>query len=175
MVELGDSYSGEQRRLLLSFQVPGMPSLGPAGICKLELRWVELESMTEKVATVPVNVNVVPGDAAAGRVPQTNVRNELTFLQVQRAKREAAERLQHGDVAASVRILRAAARDVAAAPSPELREEAAVLRALVDDAESADVRLAARPARADWHRKTRRRGQSLRLRAVHTPPSEACC
>jgi Ca-activated chloride channel family protein len=57
IVELGDFHAGEQRRILLGFQVPAMPALGAATICELELRWVDLASMTEKVATVPVNVN----------------------------------------------------------------------------------------------------------------------
>ena len=59
-----------------------------ATICELELRWVDLTSMAEKVMTVPVNVNVVPGDAVAGRVPQAKVRDELAFLRLQRAERK---------------------------------------------------------------------------------------
>jgi hypothetical protein len=82
VVELGDFYAGEQCRIQLDFEVPGRPELGAANICKLELRWVDLASMTEKVATVPVNVNVVPGDVAAGRVPQATVRDELAFLRL---------------------------------------------------------------------------------------------
>ena len=113
--------------------------------------------MAEKVATVPLNVNVVPGDAAAGRVPQAKVRDELVFLQLQRAKREAVERLRGGDAAGGARLMRDAAMAAGAAASPELREEAAVLRAFADDA-TRDERLAAKSARADWHRKTRRRG-----------------
>ena len=157
MVELGDFHSGEQRSVLLGFQVPGMPALGATTICELELRWVDLASMAEKVATVPVNVNVVPGDAAAGRIPQAKVRDELVFLQLQRAKREAVERLRGGDAAGGARLMRDAAMAAGAAASPELREEAAVLRAFADEA-TRDGRLAAKSARADWHRKTRRRG-----------------
>jgi Ca-activated chloride channel homolog len=82
VVELGDFYAGEQRRIRLDFEVPGRPGLGAASICELELRWVDLASMTEKVATVPVNVNVVPGDVAAGRVSQATVRDELAFLKL---------------------------------------------------------------------------------------------
>jgi hypothetical protein len=67
MVDLGDVHAGAKRRILLSFHVHGVPELGATTICELEVRWVDLASMTERVATVPVNVNVVPGDVAAGR------------------------------------------------------------------------------------------------------------
>ena len=52
-------------------------------------------------------------------------------------------------------LMRDAAMAVAA--SPELHEEAVVLRGFADAA-ARDGRLAAKSARADWHRKTRRRG-----------------
>jgi Ca-activated chloride channel family protein len=154
MVELGDFYAGEQRRILLGFQVPGMPGLGAATICELELRWVDLSSLTEKVATVPVNVNVVPGDVAAGRVPEATVRDELAFLKLQRAKREAAERLSDGDGVGGAQVMRDAAFGVPAAASPELLAEAALLASL---AEERDVRVAAKTLRSDLHRKTQRR------------------
>jgi Ca-activated chloride channel family protein len=157
MAELGDFYAGEQRRILLEFEVPGMAGLGAATIAELELRWVDLATTTEKVASVPVNVNVVPGDMAAGRVPAATVRDELAFLKLQRAKREAAEQLSRGDAAAGARLMRDAALAVPPSAAPELLEEAALLRTMATDAEL-DVRLAAKAARADVHRKTQRRG-----------------
>jgi Ca-activated chloride channel family protein len=156
MAELGDFYAGEQRRVLLEFEVPGMAGLGAATIAELEVRWVELATMTEKVATVPVNVNVVPGDVAAGRMPVTTVRDELAFLKLQRAKRAAAERLSRGDAAAGARLMRDAALAVPPSAAPELLQEAALLRTMATDAEL-DVRLAAKAARADVHRKSQRR------------------
>jgi Ca-activated chloride channel family protein len=131
-----------------------MPGLGAASICELELRWVDLASMTEKVATVPVNVNVVPGDVAAGRVPEATVRDELAFLELQRAKRDAAERLSRGDGAGGARLMRDAAVAVPATAPPELLAEAALLQSLADER---DVRVAAKTLRADVHRKTQRR------------------
>jgi len=158
MAELGDFYAGEHRRVLLEFEVPGMAGLGAATIAELELRWVDLATMTEKVASLPVNVNVVPGDVAAGRVPVATVRDELAFLKLQRAKRAAAERLSRGDATAGAQLMRAAALAVPPSAAPELREEAALLRTMAADAEL-DVRLAAKAARADAHRKTQRGGR----------------
>jgi len=154
MVELGDFYAGETRRILLEFEVPGYAALGAATISELELRWVDLASLTEKVATVPVNVNVVPGDVAAGRVPAPTVREELAFLQLQRAKRDAAERLSRGDAAGGGQLMREAAAAVPPSASPEMLDEIALLESL---AEEVDVRFSAKALRADVHRKTQRR------------------
>src|SRR5690606_33817671 len=65
MVELGDLYSEETRRLVLEIDVPAIAELGLAQVCELELRWVDLRTMRSELATIPVHVNVVPGDQAA--------------------------------------------------------------------------------------------------------------
>ncbi len=97
MVELGDFHAGEQRKLALALDVPAMSELGLAQVCKLELAWVEVETLTTHQVAIPVSVNVVPGDEAAGRVPNPTVRTELAFQEAQRAKRDAAEALRRGD------------------------------------------------------------------------------
>ena len=97
MVELGDFYSGEQRRLLLEIDVPAMPELGLAQVCELELGYVDVATLATETVTIPVNVNVVPGDEAAGRVANPTVRSEVAFQSAQRAKREAAEAMRRGD------------------------------------------------------------------------------
>lgn len=48
-----------------------MAGLGLAQIAELELRYVTVPEFTEETVTVPVHVNVVPGDQAAGRIPRT--------------------------------------------------------------------------------------------------------
>ena len=40
MIELGDLWAGEERKLVLSFAVPALPGLGLAEIASLELRYV---------------------------------------------------------------------------------------------------------------------------------------
>jgi Ca-activated chloride channel family protein len=86
MVELGDLHAGETRRVLLEIDVPAIAGLGLAKVCDLELRWVEIDSMESKVASIPVSVNVVPGDEAAGRAENTEVTTELAFQRAQRSK-----------------------------------------------------------------------------------------
>ena len=79
MVELGSLHSAEQRRLILEADVPRSPRAGLAPICDLELRWVDVESMRSERADIPVHVNIVPGDEAAGRDRRPPVTTELSF------------------------------------------------------------------------------------------------
>ena len=97
LAELGDFYSGEQRKVTLRVQVPAMASLGLAQVVTLTLSYVELPGMTQHTVTIPVPVNVVPHDIAAGRVPNPAVRREVLFLDTQRAKKEAEAALRRGD------------------------------------------------------------------------------
>ena len=153
MVELGDFVAGEERKLLLELDVPAMAALGLAQVAELELRWVELPSLTTHVVTLPVHVNVVPGDQAAGRIPDPKVRSELAFQNAQRAKREATEALRRGDHRlASLRY-----GEAAAALPPEHADEAAVLHDLAMRADHDDPRRTAKHAQADWQRKNRGR------------------
>ncbi len=66
MVELGDFYSGEQRKLLLTIDVPAMTGLGAVTVCELELSYVSVGELKSETITIPVNVNVVPGRRRRG-------------------------------------------------------------------------------------------------------------
>jgi Ca-activated chloride channel family protein len=105
MIELGDLWAGEQRKVLLTLGVPAIAALGLCTVATLELRYVALPGLAEETVTVPVNVNVVPGDEAAGRVPNPTVRTELVFQKAQGAKRRAAEALSRGDEEEARRVL----------------------------------------------------------------------
>jgi Ca-activated chloride channel family protein len=63
MVELGDLYSGEQRRLVLELGVPGMAAPGLATVATMSLSYVDVPALSQPMVSVPVQVNVVPGDA----------------------------------------------------------------------------------------------------------------
>ena len=105
MIELGDLYAQEQRKLLMRFQVPAMASLGLAQIATLSLTHVELPGLVEHTMTVPIVVNVVPGDEAAERVPDPTVRSEVLFQEAQDTKRRASEAFERGDVDAGQTLL----------------------------------------------------------------------
>jgi Ca-activated chloride channel family protein len=165
MAELGDLYAGETRRILLEIDVPALSGLGLAKVCDLELRWVDIESMKSELATIPVSVNVVPGDEAAGRAANPTVTTELAFQRAQRTKREATDALRDGDVGRASDLYRGASKDVriaqASAPAdaaPELAAEASLLDDLADRADY-DAMSVRKTVAADYHMKSRRRGR----------------
>ena len=169
MVELGELVADENRKLLFEIDVPDIKTLGPAQVCEIELRWVDTETMESKLATIPVNVNVVPGDQAAGRIKDNEVETELTFQQVQRDKRLASEDLQRGDVGSAQRRMRGSASRLRGSDRSRMSEEN------INEAEAEQLWLAQRMAEAeldpnmtskrlksDFNQKNRRRGRKPR-------------
>jgi Ca-activated chloride channel family protein len=59
-------------------------------VATLEFSYVALPELVMHTTTLPVHVNVVPGDQAAGRVPDPKVRSEALFQRTQRDKRKRA-------------------------------------------------------------------------------------
>ncbi len=166
MVELGDFYSGEQRKLLLTIDVPAMAALGLAQVCELELQWVDIATLDSHTVTIPVHINVIPGDQAAGRIPNATVRTELAFQSAQRAKRQAADALRRGDVDAASRAyddagqtLKSFAAEAAPAMASEIAAEADLLLDLSERARFEDASRMAKFSEADRHLKERKRGR----------------
>ena len=71
--------------------------------------------MEQKLATIPVNVNVVPGDQAAGRVRDPEVETELAFQRAQREKKEAAEAMRRGNLSGARQRFDSARAELSAA------------------------------------------------------------
>jgi Ca-activated chloride channel family protein len=168
-IELGAFYSGEVRRLVITFDVPGIATLGLAQIADLDFTWVELPGLIQHSVTVPVHVNVVPGDQAAGRLPDPTVRTELAYLHTQQAKRSAAERMSRGDADGAVAEMRAAGAmlrsAMAAAPAVmmgDLTDDLAAIDRLTAEAVDGSLARAAKALSADTSRKSRRRGSGPR-------------
>ena len=167
LVELGSFYSGESRKLVLTFDAPGIPALGLAEIATLEFTYVALPALEQHTVTVPLHVNVVPGDEAAGRIPNPVVRTELAFQRAQSAKRDASSALSAGDPRAarrSLRSARSALLDACAAAPPamaaELQDELAVLSELEHEAATGNLAHAAKLSSADASFKSRTRGRN---------------
>jgi Ca-activated chloride channel family protein len=169
LVELGSFYAGETRRLVVTFDVPAVAALGLTEIASLDFGWVELPALVQHSVTVPVHVNVLPGDQAAGRIPDPTVRSELAYLHTQRAKRAAAEHMSGGNAAAALGEL-ARARDLAsgelqAAPAMmrmELHDDIATIDLLAAEVAHGRMTRAAKVASADTTLKSRRRGSARR-------------
>jgi len=162
LLELGSFYAGEVRKLVLTFDIPGIAALGLVEIASLDFSYVALPALEQQTITVPLHVNVVPGDQAAGRIPDPVVRTEVAFQQAQRAKREASTALSAGDASSAESSLRAARRIVedacASAPpamTAELQDELAVLSQLEEEVRSGNVSRAAKRSSMDASGKSR--------------------
>ena len=97
MIELGDLYCRGEPQGAPQVQGPGDGRLGLARIATLELAYVELPGLVEHVAALPITVNVVPGDEAAGRIPHPTVQSEVLFQEAQDVKRQASEAFERGE------------------------------------------------------------------------------
>jgi len=163
MVELGDLWAGEHRRLVLTFAVPAKPALGLARVAELELRYVAIPELAEQTVTIPIHVNVVPGDKAAGRIADARVRTELVYQQVQDAKRKAADALRdgnHDEAQAAYMAARGRLDDVMlSCPSAELAGELQIIDQLSDRVVDGDAVWSAKFSRMDQARKSRKRGR----------------
>ena len=96
VLQLGDLYTGENRRFVVDIQVPEIASLGLCKIADITIEYLDLAQRQEISVTMPVNVNVVPGDVAAGRISDPIVRAERLILEAQTAKSLAVEELRSG-------------------------------------------------------------------------------
>jgi Ca-activated chloride channel family protein len=105
ITQLGDLYQGESRRLLIQLDIPAMAALGLATVAEIVVRYTELPDLVEHVITLPVTVNVVPGDVAAGRVPDPVVTIERLLQQAQQSKRAAVSALREGNAKSALDLL----------------------------------------------------------------------
>ena len=169
MAELGSFYDGETRKILLTFTVPALAALGLTEIATIELTYVELPTLKQHTVTIPLHVNVVPGDDAAGRIPDPTVRTEIMYQRVQQAKRRASQHLSAGDSTAALAEIRDAQQllqshastDVPEELAADLAEEAQSLRYLVETTEYGAISTAAKYSTSDSSFKSRMRGRRL--------------
>lgn len=159
MVELGDFYSGEQRRLLITLGVPAMAGLGLTQVAHLELNFVSIPDLRAHTVTLPISVNVVPQDVARGRVPDAEVQREKLILDAQASKQKSEEALRHGDTdtaSASLLSTRASLMDATAmTPDPLLDEEINFLTGALDDLARRDADYTSRKLSSDRTKKSR--------------------
>lgn len=169
MIELGDLYSEETRKILLKFKVPALSDLGLAKIASLELSYVELPGLVEHVVLLPISVNVVPGDEAAGRVPDPTVQSEVLFQDAQHVKRQASEAFERGDFDEGQRLIGVTrsqlSRSLDVAPAEleaEIRAElddVTRLEHLADESGPAGSTVMSKITRESYHRMNRKRGR----------------
>jgi Ca-activated chloride channel family protein len=174
VVQLGDLYAGENRRFMIDIEVPGIKALGLCQIAEITIEYLNLADRQEISVTTPINVNVVPGDQAAGRIANPVIRAERLIIAAQSEKATAIEELRSGDSkTASARLLKTVAKlrteaslipvtDAASAESLILiRTEADEIEALAEMAKNEDVAYSSKRLTEDFSRKTRARKERL--------------
>jgi Ca-activated chloride channel family protein len=109
VVQLGDLYAGENRRFIIGLEVPGIAALGLAKVADIVVEYLNLAEMTEISVTMPVQVNVVPVDIAAGRIPDPIVRAERLIVEAQSEKVIATDEIRSGKSAIASKRLRGTA------------------------------------------------------------------
>ena len=132
VIQLGDLFSGENRRFVIDIDVPGIAALGLCKLADLTIEYLDLAARQEISVTMPVNVNVVPGDVAAGRVSDPIVRAERLILGAQSAKSLATEEILNGKTKEASNRLKGTASN--------LRREASLIPA-TDEPTSESLRL----------------------------------
>lgn len=170
VVQLGDLYSGENRRFMIDLDVPGIAALGLCKIADITIEYLDLAQRQEISVTMPVNVNVVPGDVAAGRIADPIVRAERLILEAQTAKSLAVDELLNGKVKEASSRLKGAAsslrREASLIPVTDERsaESLAIIKAEADEidvlaqtAEDQDVMYSSKRMTESYSRKTRSR------------------
>jgi Ca-activated chloride channel family protein len=179
LVELGGFYADETRKLVLTFDIPALTALGLTEVATLTFTYVELPALVQHTVTVPVHVNVVPGDQAAGRVPDPVVRTELVYLRAQQAKRRASTLLNNGDSDGALKEINQAQREIAQAQAgaPEsmvkdLAEEAATLNYLAQETESGSALRAGKYMSASSQARLQKRGRNYDYGKPPTPPAD---
>jgi Ca-activated chloride channel family protein len=167
LIELGSFYAEETRKLVLTFDIPAIAALGLTEVATLTFTYVELPALAQHTVTIPVHVNVVPGDQAAGRVPDPVVRTELVFLRAQQAKRRASSHLHGGDIDGALREIRQAQQDIADAQvnaphalAADLADEAAELTYLERETEEGSALRAGKYLSASSSARLHKRGRN---------------
>jgi Ca-activated chloride channel family protein len=144
-----------------------------------------LAQRQEISVTMPVNVNVVPGDVAAGRIADPIVRAERLILEAQTAKSLAVDELLNGKIKeASTRLKGAASslrREASLIPVTDERsaESLAIIKAEADEidllaqtAEDQDVMYSSKRMTESYSRKTRAKNDRNQIVDPTTIPDE---
>lgn len=170
VVQLGDLYAGENRRFVIGLDVPGISALGLAKVADIVIEYLNLSEMVEISVTMPVNVNVVPADVAAGRVPDPIVCAERLIVEAQAEKALATDEIRSGKVReASTRLTSTASKlrreasnipvtDSRGAESLEIiKSEADEMDRLAEIAQTEDTLHSSKRMHESWSRMTRSR------------------
>jgi Ca-activated chloride channel family protein len=97
VINIGDLYAGEERKVLLAFDVPAVQDLGTCTIAEITIDFTTAADLVEHHIALPLSVNVVPGDQARDRVPNPVVQIEQLLADADEAKKAATQALRSHD------------------------------------------------------------------------------
>lgn len=171
-VQLGDFYGGEERRFVMDLSIPGIAALGLCKVAEISIEYLDLQQKCEVQVVLPVHVNVVPGDVAAGRIEDPVVKAERLILSAQAEKALATEELRSGKskeasarlkgTAENLRRVASAIRVVDERSAESLAiilEEAKDVELLAETAANEDAAYSQKRLHEDYSQKTRSRTQ----------------
>ena len=98
IINIGDMYAGEERRILINLGVPAVANLGTTTIANVDINFTQVSDLTDHHVQLPITVNVVPGDQARNRVPNPVVSVEELILQSHDAKKKMSQSLRDHDI-----------------------------------------------------------------------------
>lgn len=170
MVELGDFFAGESRRLLLRVSTAPLAEAdtrsgdGPVSLAEVELTHVD--PGTSETRTSRLELTVETAWDVSGRVSRPEVRAENLFQRAQAAKRLAADEMRRGRRGEASRHLRNSREEMSPALGseefgalrPETGSQVEVLEQMAAQAEKGDVQRAAKAIHASRAGSVRGRG-----------------
>ena len=166
MIEIGDLYAHEKRRILLKLRVPAMSSLGAAKVATLELEYIELPGLIQHVANLPIAVNIVPGAEVAQRFVHPVVESEKLFQEAQHSKKLASEAFEQTQVAAAREHLLEAKAHLAHAlelapqeSAHDIRQEIGAVDRMSEMAAERSTQYMSKLSRSSYHAMNRKRGR----------------
>jgi Ca-activated chloride channel family protein len=113
VVELGDAYAGDKRRVVFGLRVPRLRELGVVTIAELIVRYASVgEEIAARELTIPVVANAVSADEARAAVPDAEVREEVLRLDAARAREEAIRLADAGHVEQAQRLVELTASEL---------------------------------------------------------------
>jgi len=112
VVNIGDMYAGEERKLLITLDVPAVADLGTTTIADLDFNFTQVSDLTDHHVNLPVTVNVVPGDQARNRVPNPLVEVEELIADTDDAKKSMIDSLHQDDIGSARSTLASVMKNV---------------------------------------------------------------
>lgn len=116
---LGDLYAGEEKDVLMSLFVPGLPEMAAARIAALEVSFAGIDGASVTVRQIAQDVVVRVAGEGEATEPNLVVLQQYGLQMAARGRRKAIQEADAGDYARAERTLRKVADSLAAIPDTD--------------------------------------------------------